>query len=75
MNILEDRVWQLSIHNNSVNSDFFKLGLDCAILATFDFGTIQTKLKETRYRRRVCQAWHLTSQVKVLIPGIRRAEG
>ena len=25
--------------------------------------------------RRVCQAWHLTSRVKVLIPGIRRAEG
>ncbi len=25
--------------------------------------------------RRVCRAWHLTSQVKVLIPGIRRAEG
>jgi hypothetical protein len=24
---------------------------------------------------RVCQAWHLTSRVKVLIPGIRRAEG
>ncbi|MCF6325331.1 MAG: very short patch repair endonuclease [Gammaproteobacteria bacterium] len=25
--------------------------------------------------RRVCRAWHLTSQMKVLIPGIRRAEG
>jgi len=24
---------------------------------------------------RVCRAWHLTSQMKVLIPGIRRAEG
>ena len=23
----------------------------------------------------VCRAWHLTSRVKVLIPGIRRAEG
>jgi len=27
------------------------------------------------YPKRVCRAWHLTSQVKVLIPGIRRAEG
>ncbi len=25
--------------------------------------------------RRVCRAWHLTSQMKVLIPGNRRAEG
>jgi|GEM_PF-4513848 len=25
--------------------------------------------------KRVCRAWHLTSQMKVLIPGIRRAEG
>lgn len=25
--------------------------------------------------RRVCRAWHQTSQVKVLIPGIREAEG
>jgi len=24
---------------------------------------------------RVCQAWHLTSEVQVLVPGIRRAEG
>ena len=24
---------------------------------------------------RVCQAWHLTREVKVLLPGIRRAEG
>jgi hypothetical protein len=24
---------------------------------------------------RVCRAWHLTSEVKVLVPGIRRAEG
>jgi len=25
--------------------------------------------------RRVCRAWHLTSEVQVLVPGIRRAEG
>lgn len=24
---------------------------------------------------RVCRAWHLTSEVQVLVPGIRRAEG
>jgi len=35
----------------------------------------QTTLKNACYLRRVCQAWHLTSQVQVLIPGIRRAEG
>ena len=31
--------------------------------------------KACRCFRRVCQAWHLTSEVKVLVPGIRRAEG
>jgi len=25
--------------------------------------------------QRVCRAWHSTSQVKVLIPGVRKAEG
>ena len=25
--------------------------------------------------KRVCRAWHLTSEVQVLVPGIRRAEG
>jgi len=32
-------------------------------------------LLATADSRRVCRAWHLTSQMKVLIPGIRRAEG
>ena len=32
------------------------------------------RLRAPQYWR-VCQAWHLTSRVKVLIPGIRRAEG
>jgi hypothetical protein len=27
------------------------------------------------YAGRVCRAWHLTREVKVLLPGIRRAEG
>ncbi len=27
------------------------------------------------YPYRVCRAWHLTREVKVLLPGIRRAEG
>jgi hypothetical protein len=26
-------------------------------------------------RRRVCRAWHRTSEVKVLVPGVREAEG
>jgi len=25
--------------------------------------------------RRVCRAWHKTREVKVLLPGVRRAEG
>jgi hypothetical protein len=35
----------------------------------------RTARRAARYGKRVCQAWHLTSRVKVLIPGIRRAEG
>jgi len=37
--------------------------------------TILTLEKYAGYANRVCRAWHLTSQMKVLIPGIRRAEG
>jgi len=35
----------------------------------------RAKLRRAIHANRVCRAWHLTSQVKVLIPGIRRAEG
>jgi len=31
--------------------------------------------KKRPLHRRVCRAWHVTMQVKVLQPGIRRAEG
>ncbi len=27
------------------------------------------------YGKRVCRAWHRTSQVQVLTPGVRKAEG
>jgi len=27
------------------------------------------------YGKRVCRAWHSTSQVQVLTPGVRKAEG
>ena len=32
-------------------------------------------LGASRLSKRVCRAWHLTSEVEVLVPGIRRAEG
>ncbi len=42
-------------------------------------GLVQQVLQMGRLRRplsrRVCRAWHLTREVKVLLPGIRRAEG
>ena len=34
-----------------------------------------TALRAARYPERVCQAWHRTSEVKVLAPGDRGAEG
>ena len=33
------------------------------------------KIRRATYFKRVCRAWPLTSRVKILIPGIRRAEG
>ena len=40
---------------------------------------LANKLAGLRFTRRcawrVCRAWHLTSEVQVLVPGIRRAEG
>jgi len=35
----------------------------------------RTALRAAAEPRRVCQAWHVTSEVKVLTPGNRRAEG
>ena len=37
----------------------------------------RTRAKSARAAelRRVCQAWHRTSEVQVLVPGIRGAEG
>jgi len=36
---------------------------------------VNRTLRAARLPKRVCRAWHLTSRVKVPIPGIRRAEG
>ena len=36
---------------------------------------LRNGLWAARSFKRVCQAWYLTRQVQVLIPGIRRAEG
>ena len=35
----------------------------------------QGRANARRLAWRVCRAWHLTSEVQVLVPGIRRAEG
>jgi hypothetical protein len=45
--------------NNTMNSDWQNR---CALLPA-------------GYAERVCQAWHRTSEVQVLAPGIRGAEG
>ncbi len=39
------------------------------------FGRSDARKTRAVYPNRVCQAWYLTRQVQVLIPGIRRAEG
>jgi ribosomal protein S18 acetylase RimI-like enzyme len=49
--------------NNAINSDSEKRRSFVAPLFT------------AGYSERVCRAWHVTTQVKVLRPGIRRAEG
>ena len=33
------------------------------------------ELRSRRLAERVCRAWHVTREVEVLLPGIRRAEG
>ena len=35
----------------------------------------RTPLSWRRLAQRVCRAWHRTREVKVLLPGVRRAEG
>ncbi len=39
------------------------------------FGLHRTPLSGRRLFQRVCRAWHRTREVKVLLPGVRRAEG
>jgi hypothetical protein len=41
-------------------------------------GTSTSKLRllaAAPHVKRVCRAWHRTSEVKVLVPGVREAEG
>jgi hypothetical protein len=35
----------------------------------------RTALRAAADAERVCRAWHRTGEVKVLLPGVRRAEG
>jgi hypothetical protein len=35
----------------------------------------RTALRAAADAERVCQAWHRTDEVKVLVPGVRGAEG
>jgi hypothetical protein len=49
--------------------------LSCREAASFNNSMQRTALRAAADDERVCRAWHQTSQVKVLIPGIREAEG
>jgi len=44
-------------------------------LAPFGRWTLRDKAAQRRSPARVCRAWHESSRVEVLAPGIRRAEG
>ncbi len=43
--------------------------------APFGRWTLRDKAAQAGEFKRVCRAWHESSRVKVLTPGIRRAEG
>jgi hypothetical protein len=55
---------QIVFHNNSIKFARTNRGLDAA-----------QKPRSATYFKRVCRAWHKTREVKVLLPGNRRAEG
>jgi len=47
--------------NNSINTDWLTAGF--------------ARFQPAGYVKRVCRAWHVTTQVQVLGPGFRRTEG
>ena len=46
-----------------------------AVYVTRSYGGVGGGSREASPYPKVCRAWHVTTQVKVLRPGIRRAEG
>uniref|UniRef100_E6QW31 Uncharacterized protein n=1 Tax=mine drainage metagenome TaxID=410659 RepID=E6QW31_9ZZZZ len=49
-------------------------GCFSAIAASFN-QSVESLGRHAAYLKRVCRAWHVTTQVQVLGPGFRRAEG
>jgi len=61
--------------SNRVNSQSNAIKTHNKRVKIAPFGRWDAQKARALYPSRVCRAWHKTREVKVLLPGIRRAEG
>jgi len=60
------------MHQKTNASDSLQVSCPATVFGKVEFLATVFVSGDTR---RVCQAWHVASEVQVLTPGIRRAEG